>query len=178
MLTGSKLDRSVRSLLDVDGEVDSRRLGATVISKSTAAMAACILMLAASGAEAADKATGWKNWADHAERVVAASDSGNMAAVDSACIGTTRTITGQGFQFPYWGQMLPQFCRQVESKNVERKVTLRGWMQECKQLRQVKGALAKAADVAEEPRAKPLADRMVATLAMIDERDCSHPPRR
>ncbi len=146
--------------------------------KIIAAAAVLGLLASAGQATAADKATGWKNWADHAEKVVAATKSGNLAEVDAACIGTTKTIISQGFQFPYWGQMLPQFCGQVEEKEQKREITLRGWMQECKQLRQVSGALGKATPVAEEPRAKPLADEMVAILDAIDTRDCSHPPRR
>lgn len=147
------------------------------VRKGIAGLAA-LALLAFSTVAQADQASGWKNWADHGERVMAAVRTNNMAEVDSACIGTTKTIVSQGFQFPYWGQMLPQFCRQVESKNVKREVTLRGWMQECKQLRQVKGALAKAQPIDLEPRAKPLADEMVNVLQAIDVRDCSNPPRR
>jgi hypothetical protein len=74
--------------------------------------------------------------------------------------------------------MLPQFCGRVQTENQKREITLRGWMQECKQLRQVKGALAKSSPIATEPRAKPLADEMVAALEALDTRECSHPPRR
>lgn len=146
--------------------------------KGMIGLTAAALMAAASGAQAADQATGWKNWSDHAERVVTAAKTGNLAEVDAACIGTTKTIISQGFQFPYWGQMLPQFCGRFQTESVERKITLRGWMQECKQLRQVRGALAKASPIAAEPRAKPLADDMVAILDALDTRECSHPPRK
>ncbi|MBU1376728.1 MAG: hypothetical protein KKE02_16050 [Alphaproteobacteria bacterium] len=142
------------------------------------AVAAAASMLCGSTAAQADQVSGWKAWADHAERVVAAVKTNDNAAVDAACIGTTRTIISQGFQFPYWGQMLPQFCGRFQTENQKREITLRGWMQECKQLRQVKGALAKSQPIATEPRAKPLADEMVATLDALDARECAHPPRR
>lgn len=142
------------------------------------AIAAAASVLAASTAAQADQVSGWKNWADHAERVVAAVKTKDNGAIDAACIGTTKTIISQGFQFPYWGQMLPQFCGRVQTENQKREITLRGWMQECKQLRQVKGALAKSSPIATEPRAKPLADDMVAALDALDTRECSHPPRR
>lgn len=135
-------------------------------------------LLAAASAAGADQLTGWKNWADHAERVVAAAKTDNMAELNAACIGTTKTIVSQGFQFPYWGQMLPQYCSRVQVENNRREITLRGWMQECKQLRQVKGALAKSTPIESEPRAKPLADEMAASLQALETRECSSPPRR
>jgi len=145
--------------------------------RTIAALTAATLAAFASTAQA-DQVSGWKNWADHAERVVAAAKTNNMAELDAACVGTTKTIISQGFQFPYWGQMLPQYCSRVQTENNRREITLRGWMQECKQLRQVKGALAKATPIESEPRAKPLADEMVASLQALDTRECSSPPRR
>jgi hypothetical protein len=146
--------------------------------RRTISMLAAAASLAAATPVQADQITGWKNWADHAERVMTAVRTNNQPDIDAACIGTTRTIISQGFQFPYWGQMLPQFCGRVQTENTRREITLRGWMQECKQLRQVKGALAKSTPIDSEPRAKPLADEMVATLEALDTRECSHPPRR
>lgn len=144
--------------------------------RTIAVVTAAGLMFAT--AAQADQLSGWKAWADHAERGMTAVKSGNQAEIDAACVGTTKTIISQGFQFPYWGQMLPQFCGREQTENEKRKITLRGWMQECKQLRQVKGALSKATPIDSEPRAKPLADEMVATLDALDTRECSHPPRR
>ena len=142
------------------------------------AVSAAAAMLLVSTAAQADAVSGWKNWADHADKVMAAVKTGSQPAIDAACIGTTKTIISQGFQFPYWGQMLPQFCGRVQAENQKREITLRGWMQECKQLRQVRGALEKSKPVDTEPRAKPLADDMVAYLEALDTRECSHPPRR
>lgn len=142
------------------------------------AAAAAVGCLMFGTAARADQVSGWKNWADHAERVMVQVRAHDQAGMDAACIGTTRTIISQGFQFPYWGQMLPQFCGRMQTENQKREITLRGWMQECKQLRQVKGALAKATPVESEPRAKPLADEMVVALEALDARECAHPPRR
>ena len=140
-------------------------------------MVAVVSLAGASGAQA-DQITGWKNWADHAERVVAAAKSGSRAEFDAACIGTTKTMISQGFQFPYWAQMLPQFCGVVQTEDTRREITLRGWMMECKRLHQVTGRVGAATEIASEPRAKPLADEMVTLLKAYDERECSHPPRR
>ncbi len=141
-------------------------------------VAAVMGLLASGSALAGDQATGWRNWADHAERVMTAVKTGDRSQIDAACMGTTRTMISQGFQFPYWAQMLPQFCGVVQTGTTKREVTLRGWMMECKKLRGVKNDLAKAKPVDVEPRAKPLADDMAAVLGVIDEAQCSHPPRR
>lgn len=135
-------------------------------------------LLACASAAQADQVTGWKNWADHAERVVAAAKTGSRADFDAACIGTTKTMISQGFQFPYWAQMLPQFCGAVQTEDTKRKITLRGWMMECKDLHGVTRNIRAATDIPSEPRAKPLADEMVTLLKAYDERECSHPPKR
>jgi hypothetical protein len=127
---------------------------------------------------AADKATGWKNWADHAERISAAADSGDLGAVSQACQGSTSTIISQGFQFPYWAQMLPQFCNVYKAESRKRLVTMKSWRAECKSLRSRMSSLSKAEPVAEEPRAEPLAKHMAATLQALDVRECSHKPER
>jgi hypothetical protein len=145
-----------------------------------------ILILLAAGASlalggvasAADKATGWKNWADHAERIAAAADTNDLAAVGAACEGSTRTIISQGFQFPYWAQMLPQFCSVYKTESRQRLVTMKSWRAECKLLGSRLNSLAKAEPVAEEPRAEPLARRMVADLQALKLRECSHRPER
>lgn len=135
-------------------------------------------LLSAEVAFAADKATGWKNWADHAERVSAAADSGDLSAVKTACEGSMSTIISQGFQFPYWAQMLPQFCSVYRTENRKRVTTMKGWRAECSLLESRMNSLAKAEPVAEEPRAEPLAKHMAATLATLKERECSHKPER
>ncbi|MBA4091999.1 hypothetical protein [Sphingomonas sp. VDB2] len=127
---------------------------------------------------AADKAAGWKNWADHAERVSAAADTGDLGAVAQACQGTTSTIISQGFQFPYWAQMLPQFCSVYKTESRKRIVTMKGWRAECKLLGSRMNSLSKAEPVAEEPRAEPLAKHMAATLQALDVRECTHKPER
>jgi len=129
-------------------------------------------------AAAADKATGWKNWADHAERIADAGESGDYGQRQAACEGSTRTIISQGFQFPYWGQMLPLFCNVHKKENRKRKVTMKEWRQECGELRRIARELAKATPVDVEPRAKPAADRLVAVLQKDEVRECTHKPER
>ncbi|WP_294294413.1 hypothetical protein [uncultured Sphingomonas sp.] len=77
---------------------------------STVPFACAEVMMMAASAMAADKTTGRKNWADHAERIVTAAGGGGIGAIATACQGSPRTIISQGFRFPYWPQMLPQFC--------------------------------------------------------------------
>ena len=127
---------------------------------------------------AADKATGWKNWADQAERVAAAADTEDLAAVATACQGSMSTVISQGFQFPYWAQMLPQFCNVYKTENRKRITTMKGWRAECSELESRMNSLAKAEPVAEEPRAAPLAKHMAATLDTLKTRECSHKPER
>jgi hypothetical protein len=134
--------------------------------------------LAATGALAGDQATGWAHWADHAERVIAAVESGDRSRVESACMGTTRTVISQGFAFPYWAQNLPRFCGVFQDDTKGGYTTLRGWMSTCRDLKRVRSELAKAKPVDVEPRAKPLAEEMVLVLDALIERDCQHPPQR
>lgn len=129
-------------------------------------------------ASAADKATGWKNWADHAERIADAGESGDNGQIQGACQGSTRTIISQGFQFPYWGQMLPLFCNVHKQENRKRKVTINEWKKECGELRRIARELGKAEPVDVEPRAKPAADRLVAVLEKDHVRECTHKPER
>ncbi len=158
--------------------VARQRRGLSVKFTSSITLA-CMVSLTFSGAAlAADKATGWKNWADHAERISAAADSGDLAAVGAACKGSTTTIISQGFQFPYWAQMLPQFCNVYKTESRKRIVTMKGWRAECKALNSRMNSLSKAEAVAEEPRAAPLALHMAETLQTLSTRECSHKPER
>jgi hypothetical protein len=142
-------------------------------------VAACAAALTLSGtAAAADKATGWKNWADHAQRISDAADTGDLGAVSAACQGSTSTIISQGFQFPYWAQMLPQFCSVYKTESRKRLVTMKSWRAECKLLGSRMGSLSKAEPVAEEPRAAPLALHMAETLNALKVRECTHKPER
>ncbi|WP_294296401.1 hypothetical protein [uncultured Sphingomonas sp.] len=68
---------------------------------STVPFACAAVMMMAASAMAADNATGRKNWADHAERIVTAAGSGDIGAIATACQASPRTISSQGFQFPY-----------------------------------------------------------------------------
>ncbi|WP_394653662.1 hypothetical protein [uncultured Sphingomonas sp.] len=145
---------------------------------STVPFACAAVMTMAAPAMAADKATGWKNWADHAERIVTAAESGDMSAIANACQGSTRTIISQGFQFPYWAQMLPQFCGVYKTENRKREVSMKEWRAECKELDSRLGSLEKAQPVAEEPRAEPLARHMVTILSALKVRECSKKPER
>jgi hypothetical protein len=133
--------------------------------------ALCLAVIAP--ALAADQATGWKAWSDHAQRVLdaaaAADDGGSLGP---ACKGTTSTIISQGFQFPYWAQMLPQFCGVVQ-KATSDSMSRRELGSHCKDLRRVKGELSKAKPVAVAPRASEQAAEMVEVLKLIEDRQCS-----
>ncbi|WP_294296403.1 hypothetical protein [uncultured Sphingomonas sp.] len=52
------------------------------------------------------------------------------------------------------------------------------WRAECKELDSRPGSLEKARPVAEEPRAEPLARRMVTILSAPKVRECSKKPER
>lgn len=136
--------------------------------------AAAMLMLAGAAmpAAAADKAAGWHNWADRGERIVLAVRAVNPDQLESACNGVTGTVIGQGFQFPYWGQQLIGVCRvygRLFAHLADGNTTLAAKKSECKELKQVRGNLAKATDVAEEPRALPVAQTLVVLMdAMRD----------
>jgi hypothetical protein len=145
---------------------------------NTALRAAAMLMLAGAAmpAAAADKAAGWHNWADRGERIVAAIGAVNPAQLGSACDGVTGTVVGQGFQFPYWGQQLIGVChvyRSLFSHLRDGTTTRSAKKGECKQLKQVGGNLAKATDVAEEPRALPVAQQLVVLIDAMREVYCT-----
>ncbi len=143
-----------------------------------ASRAAAILMLAGAAipAAAADKAAGWHNWADRGERIVAAIDAVNPAQLGSACDGVTGTVIGQGFQFPYWGQQLIGVChvyRSLFSHLRDGTTTRSAKKGECKELKQVGGNLAKATDIAEEPRALLIAQELVVHIDAMREVYCT-----
>ena len=143
-----------------------------------ASRAAAILMLAGAAipAAAADKAAGWHNWADRGERIVAAIDAVNPAQLGSACDGVTGPVVGQGFQFPYWGQQLIVVChvyRSLFSHLRDGTTTRSAKKGECKELKQVGVNLAKATDVAEEPRALPVAQQLVVLIDAMREVYCT-----
>ena len=139
--------------------------------------AAAILVLAGSPvlASAADRATGWHNWADRGERIVAAIGAVNPAQLDSACNGVTGTVIGQGFQFPYWGQQLIGVCRvyrSLFSHLKDNSTTRSAKKSECKELKQVSGNLNKATDIAEEPRALPVAQNLIVLIEAMRDVYC------
>jgi hypothetical protein len=134
------------------------------VLRSTMRMAA-ILVLAGSPvlASAADKAARWRNWADRGQ-------------LDGACDGVTGTVIGQGFQFPYWGQQLIGVCRvyrSLFSHLKDNSTTRSAKKSECKELKQVRGNLAKATDVAEEPRALPVAQELVVLIEAMQDVYCT-----
>jgi hypothetical protein len=127
-------------------------------------------------ASAADKATGWRNWADHGERIALAVRAVNPAQLDSACNGVTGTVIGQGFQFPYWGQQLIGTCRiygRLFDHLKDNTTSRSAKKSECKELKQVRSNLAKATDVAEEPRALPIAQMLVVLMGAMHDTYCT-----
>lgn len=142
------------------------------------ARAVALMMIAATAmpASAADKATGWHNWADRGERITLAIQSLNPAQLQSACDGVTGTVIGQGFQFPYWGQQLIGVCRVYGSlfSHLRDLTTTRATKKtECKNLKQLRGTLAKATDIAEEPRALPIAQTLVVHMDAMRDVYCT-----
>jgi hypothetical protein len=88
----------------------------------------------------------------------------------------TGTVVGQGFQFPYWGQQLIGVChvyRSLFSHLKDNSTTRSAKKSECKELKQVGGNLAKATDVAEEPRALPVAQQLVVLIDAMHEVYCT-----
>jgi len=119
---------------------------------------------------------GWRNWADRGERIVAAIGAVNPGQLDGACDGVTGTVIGQGFQFPYWGQQLIGVCRvyrSLFSHLKDNSTTRSAKKSECKELKQVRGNLAKATDVAEEPRALPVAQELVVLIEAMQDVYCT-----
>jgi hypothetical protein len=134
--------------------------------------AAAFLLAAVPGPTlAADRAAGWAKWADHAERIIAAVDSDSAAAIRASCDGVTRTVIGQGFQFPYWAQSLIQACDALKAATKESDSRRRKG-QVCSDMKRVGRNLAKAEPVAEEPRAAPAAHRLSQLLLVNQAAAC------
>jgi uncharacterized membrane protein len=135
----------------------------------TAALAAALILPASAAPR--DKADGWRNWTERAERIFVAIQSGESARLDSACKGVTGTVIGQGFQFPRWGQALIQVCTVTQaayhgSNNNKRSKTI------CKDLRTVSGQIGKATDVPEGPGARDVAIRLSRIMIEIRDQMC------
>ena len=133
------------------------------VLRSTMRMAA-ILVLAGSPvlASAADKAAGWRNWADRGERIVAAIGAVNPGQLDGACDGVTGTVIG-----------VCRVYRSLFSHLKDNSTTRSAKKSECKELKQVRGNLAKATDVAEEPRALPVAQELVVLIEAMQDVYCT-----
>ena len=135
----------------------------------TAALAAALILPA--NAAPRDKADGWRNWTERAERIFVAIQSGESARLDSACKGVTGTVIGQGFAFPRWAQALIQVCTVTQaayhgSNNNKRSKTI------CKDLRSVSAQIGKATDVPEYPQAKDVAIRLSRIMLEIRDQVC------
>ncbi|MCW3846175.1 hypothetical protein OF829_02920 [Sphingomonas sp. LB-2] len=122
-------------------------------------------------AEAKDRAEGWRNWTERAERILAAMQSGESARLDSACTGVTRTVIGQGFAFPGWAQSLIQVCTVTQaayhgSENSRRSKRI------CSDLRSVSKKIGKAAPVPESPDAHRIAQRISRIMIEIRNQAC------
>lgn len=122
-------------------------------------------------AEARDRAEGWHNWTDRAERIFVAIQSGESARLDSACKGVTGVVVGQGFQFPGWARALIQVCTVTQaayhgSNDNKRSKTI------CKDLRSVSGQIGKATDVPEDPRARDVAIRLSRIMIEVHDYAC------
>jgi len=133
---------------------------------TTAALAAALTLPGI--AEAKDKAEGWANWTERAQRILAALASGESPQLDSACKGVTGTVIGQGFQFPGWGQALIQVCTVTQaayhgSGNNRRSKRI------CNDLQDVSKRIGKSSEVPEGPGAHKVAQNI--SKAMLEVRD-------
>ena len=133
----------------------------------TVAMLAAALALPGV-AEARDKAEGWRNWTQRAERIFAAIQTGESARLDGACRGVTGTVIGQGFQFPGWARALIEVCT-VTQAAYHGSGNNRRSRQICKDLKTVSGQIGKATEVPEGPGARDVAIRL--SRIMIEIRD-------
>lgn len=140
------------------------------------AIAALVCTLVLPGvAEARDKAEGWANWTERAERIEAALLRGESysAGLDSACKGVTGTVVGQGFQFPGWGQALIQVCTVTQaayhgSNNNRRSKQI------CKDLPRVAKLIGKATPTPESGRASDVALRISRIMLAIRDQACEN----
>lgn len=126
-------------------------------------------------AQARDKAEGWANWTERAERIEAALLRGESysAGLDSACTGVTRTVIGQGFQFPRWAQSLIQVCTVTQaayhgSNNNRRSKTI------CNNLKDVAKQIGKATPTPESGRASDVALRISRIMLAIRDQACEN----
>lgn len=120
-------------------------------------------------AEARDKAEGWANWTERAERIFAALQSGESARLDSACKGVTGTVIGQGFQFPGWGQSLIQVCT-VTQAAYHGSGNNRRSKQICKDLPRVSKLIGKAVETPESGPRAPQVAKLISRI-MLEIRD-------
>lgn len=140
----------------------------------TTAALACALTLPGV-AEARDKAEGWRNWTERAERIEAALLRGESysAGLDSACKGVTGVVIGQGFQFPGWGQALIQVCTVTQaayhgSNNNRRSKQI------CNDLKSVAGKIGKATPTPESGNASEVAIRISHIMLAIRDQACEN----
>jgi hypothetical protein len=135
------------------------------------ALAATLLLLAATPALAGDKAAGWAKWVERAERIEAAMLSGEQnfrPQIKLACNGVTGTVIGQGFQFPYWAQSLIQVCTTLKDDAAY------GNKHQCRSVKSVIANLRKAEPVPEAPRAEPIARNIAEMLQIAYDQQCRH----
>lgn len=120
---------------------------------------------------ARDKAEGWRNWTERAERIETALLSTDSRQLDSACSGVTGTVVSHGFQFPYWAQSLIQVCTVTQAAyhgSLERKRSTRI----CKDLTSVSRIIGKAVDTPESGNAAAVAQRLSTDMMLIREQVC------
>lgn len=135
---------------------------------STALAATLIL---SGTAEAKDRTEGWANWTAHAQRILAAMETGESPRLDSACNGVTRTVVGQGFQFPGWAMSLIQVCTVTQaayhgSNNSKRSKQI------CKDLKSVSAQIGKAAPVPESAGAHKVAKDIAQIMLVVRDTVC------
>lgn len=142
----------------------------------TLTVAACAAMLTVpSVAEAKDKAEGWANWTARAERIEAAllQGEGYSAGLDSACTGVTRTVIGQGFAFPRWGQALIQVCTVTQAAYHGSNNNRRS-RQICRDLPRVAKEIGKATPTPESGNASQVAQRISRIMFAIRDQACEN----
>jgi len=125
-------------------------------------------------AEAKDRAEGWANWTERAERIEAAmlSQSGTSARLDSACKGVTGTVIGQGFQFPGWAQALIPVCTVTQAAFHGSDYRRRS-KQICRDLIDNSKRIGKATEVPEAPRAHLVAQRLSYEMIALHNQICT-----
>jgi len=122
-------------------------------------------------AEARDRAEGWRNWTERAERIFVAIQEGESARLDSACKGVTGTVIGQGFQFPGWARALIQVCTVTQaayhgSGNNKRSKQI------CKDLKSVSAQIGKATEEPDSGNASEVAHRLSRIMIEVRNQVC------